>query len=86
MADSPLKKYLAKEGITQGEFADILTRHRGAVVYQHQVSNWATGKVRPTKSILAMIAKATENAVPVTAWLDFWHRPANSDDDSAGAA
>lgn len=58
-----LKKYLAKQRLTQQEFAELLGHTSGVVVTQSQVSLWASGATRPNKTTRHLIEVATNGAV-----------------------
>jgi hypothetical protein len=75
---SPLGQFLIEEGIRQLDFAERLTKVRGVVTRQSQVSEWATGTTAPADHIIVAIEKAAgrkngEHRVPRQAW-ECWRR------------
>lgn len=65
---SPLGRWLKSSGVRQGDFADTMTRSRGAKTRQGQVSNWSVEGVDPTDAIIVAIERATRGAVKREQW------------------
>jgi len=69
---SNLASYLRAAQLTQGAFASLLG------VSQPTVNRWIKGQSRPTWDKAAEIEKATQGAVPVSAWTDHTVSPSGS--------
>ena len=69
--NTPLKKYLVENGLSEVEFARQLSLVRGWVSKQPQISSWASGKRKPSKVNRYAIASATRGAVSFASWDKF---------------
>lgn len=59
-----LSRYLREEKLSQAQFGARVG------VSQRAVSYWIAGKVKPSLAIAARIERATEERVPMAAWVD----------------
>lgn len=65
---TPLKKYLARHGLTQVKFTKMLGVAAGYSIGQPVVSMWASGKRKPALANRATIERATMGEVKVADW------------------
>lgn len=72
---NPLASYLKKSGISQEEFADMLSRSRGWKAYQSSVSRWVNGERKPSIAVRHAIERATLGEIPASAWDDWSAAP-----------
>jgi predicted transcriptional regulator len=68
---TPLAAHLARTGLKQQQFAELLGAVRGWPVKQAAISMWASGKRKPSGVVRAAIERASGGAVRVDAW-DSW--------------
>jgi len=66
--ETPLSKYLDKQGMTQRAFAEMLSMERGVFTSTTEVNRWSTGAVMPGPGMRVQMERATKGKLPRKAW------------------